>query len=244
MGRISPVRPDFSSLRGGSSAAMYIHRAGAAALRAFLSGNSPEREAKMMFGDDRVTDLVLRAASAPATTTTTAWAQSLAGIAVYDLIQSITSLSAGAELIDRALKLNMDGLSELRVPGRALSAAAAGAWVAEGAAVPVRALSFTNAAVLRPRKLAVLTVVSRELAESSNIEPVIRQTLGEATGLALDLALFSNFAGDATKPPGLLAGLTPLTAATGGGSAAMDTDIGNLFAALAAAGGGKSAVII
>jgi len=43
--------------------------------------------------------------AAPATTTTTAWAQSLAGIAIYDLIQTITSLSAGADLIDRALKL-------------------------------------------------------------------------------------------------------------------------------------------
>jgi hypothetical protein len=196
-----------------------------------------------MFGDDQVTDIVLKAASAPATTTTTGWAKELAGIAVYDLIQSITSLSAGAALIDRALKLNMDGLAELHVPGRTVSAATAGQWVVEGGAAPVRAMSFSNAAILRPRKLAVHSVVTREMAESSNIENVVKQTLGEAVGLSLDLALFSNFGGDATKPPGLFqsAALTPTA---GGGTAAMFTDIKALFAALAAAGGGQTAIVI
>src|SRR5262249_30888607 len=225
-------------------AASYLYRAGAAVLRSFITGNSPEREAKAMFGDDHVTDIMLRAASAPAMTTTTNWAQSLAGVAIYDLIQSITSLSAGADLIDHALKLNMDGIAELHVPGRALGAAAAGAWVGEGGAVPVRAVSFTNAAILRPRKLAILSVVSREMAESGNIEAVLRATLGEATGLALDLAMFSTFVGDATKPPGLFAGVSPIAATTGGGTAAMVADIGSLFAALAANSGGKTAVII
>jgi hypothetical protein len=153
-------------------------------------------------------------------------------------------LSAGADLIDRALKPNMDGLAELHVPGRAVSATTAGQWVANGGAIPVRALSFTNAAILRPRKLAVHTVVTREMAESSNIEAVIKQTLSEATGLALDLAMFSNFAGDATRPPGLFVGVSPLTPTAGGGTAAMFTDVKALFGALAGAGGGKTAIII
>src|SRR5262249_61405659 len=128
-------------------------------------------------------------------------------------------------------------------PGRALGAAAAGAWVGEGGAAPVRALTLTNAAILRPRKLEVLSIVTREMVESSNIEAVVRQTLGEATGLSLDLAMFSNFAGDGTRPPGLFqsAALTPTA---GGGVNAMFTDIKALFGALAAAGGGKSTVVI
>jgi hypothetical protein len=60
----------------------------------------------------------------------------------------------------------MDGIAEYHVPGRALNAAAAGQWVAEGMAAPVRALSFSNTAILRPRKLQVLTTYSRELAEA------------------------------------------------------------------------------
>src|SRR5215813_1878962 len=244
MTRLSPIKPDFSSLRT-HSPATFIHRAASANLRSFVTGGiAPTDAAKAMFGDDGATELVLKAASAPATTTTSGWAQSLAGIAVYDLVQSITSLSAGADVIDRGLKLNMDGIAEARVPGRVLNAAAAGQWVVEGAAVPVRALSFTNAAILRPRKLSVISTYSREMAESSNIEAVVRATLGEAVGLALDAQMFSSTAGDATKPPGLFAGVSPIAATTGGGTAAMVADIGNLFAALAANSGGKTAVII
>src|SRR5262249_37754032 len=125
----------------------------------------------------------------------------------------------------------MDGIAEYRVPGRVLDAAAAGQWVAEGIAAPVRALSFADDAVLRPRKLQVLTTYSRELAEHSNIEAVVRQTLGEATGLALDLQMLSADPGDSSKPPGLFAGVAPLTPTAGGGGAAMIPDIGNLCSA-------------
>ena len=239
-----PIKPDFSSLRT-HSPATFIHRAASAHLRSFVTGGIAATDAaKAMFGDDGATELVLKAASAPATTTTSGWAQSLAGIAVYDLVQSITSLSAGADVIDRGLKLNMDGIAEARVPGRVLNAAAAGQWVVEGAAVPVRALSFTNAAILRPRKLSAISTYSREMVESSNIEAVVRATLGEAVGLALDAQMFSSIAGDAAKPPGLFAGVTPIAATAGGGTNAMFADLGNLFAALAANAAGKTAVII
>src|SRR6516165_12318185 len=221
-------------------ASTYLFRACAAHLRAHVSRSSPEREAKSMFGDDAVTDIVLKAASQPAAISgTSGWAASLAGIAIYDLVQTAASLSAAADIINRGLKLNMDGIAEYRVPGRVLNAAAAGQWVAEGMAAPVRALSFSNDAILRPRKLQVLTTYTRELAEHSNIEAVVRQTLSEATGLALDLQMFSSDPGDATKPPGLFAGATAI-----GGTNAMTTDLGKLFAALAAHGGGKTAVII
>src|SRR5262245_59513250 len=61
-----------------------------------------------------------------------------------------------ADVIDRGLKLNMDGIAEHRVPGRILNPAAAGQWIGETMAAPVRALSFSNATILRPRKLQVL----------------------------------------------------------------------------------------
>src|SRR5262249_61992015 len=113
-----------------------------------------------------------------------------------------------------------------------------GQWVGEITTAPARALSFSNPAILRPRKLQVLTTYTRELAEHSNIEGVVRQTLQEATGLALDLQMFSSDPGDATKPPGLFQN-APLTATTGGGTNAMFADLANLFAALAAHSGGR-----
>src|SRR5262249_17259984 len=162
--------------------AVHVVRAACAHLRSFVTGQTPSNAAEKMFGRDFGTDVILKAATAPAQTTVTGWAKELAGVAIYDMIQSITSISAGADLIARSLKLNLDGIAELRVPGRVLNAAAAGQWVAEGAPAPARQLSFSNAAILRPKKLSVLSAYSREQAESSNIENIVRATLGEATG--------------------------------------------------------------
>jgi hypothetical protein len=196
------------------------------------------------YNHDPVADLIIRTSTSPADMTTSDWAQPLAGVAIYDLLQSVTTQSAAAEVISRALKLNMDGIAEMRVPGRTPASAAAGMWVAEEGAAPARQLSFSNTAVLRPRKLSVAYAYSREQSESSNIEAIVRQTLSETVGLALDLQMFSAVAGDASKPPGFLVGVTPLTPTAGGGSNAIYGDLKNLFAALATQGAGKNAVIV
>jgi len=245
MGKVQPFEE--SSIKK-ARPCVYLNRAACAHLRSFVNrGSTPEGAARTMFPGDPVTETIIKAATAPAMTTVSGWAKELAGVAVVDLVQSITSLSAGAEIIDRALKINLDGIAEAHVPGRVLNAAAAGAWVSEGSPIPVRALSF-SAAILRPRRLGVISVYTREMAESSNIEAVVRQTLGEATGLALDAKLFSADAASANAPAGLFAGVTPLTPTTITGSTtpaeAAATDIGNLFAALAAVGAGKTAVIV
>jgi hypothetical protein len=223
--------------------AVYIIRAGCAHLRAFVEKSTPINVARAMFADP-VTDIILRSATSAADSTSSGWAKELAGVAIYDTIQSITSISAAAALIDRGLKLNMAGVAEMRVPGRVLNAAAAGLWTGEEAPAPARQLSFSNVAILHPRKLSVIIVVSREQAASSNIETIVRQTLGEAAGLALDAQMFSTTAGDASKPAGLFVGITGQTPTAGGGINAMEADIKNLFTALAAAGGGKTAVIV
>jgi hypothetical protein len=223
--------------------AVHLARAAVAHLRSYVKKSTPEYVVAQMWSRDPVTVEVLRAATAPATTTTTGWAKEVSRTAIYDLVQSVTSLSAAAQLIDRGLQLSLDGIGELRVPGRVLNAAAAGQWVAEGGAAPARQLSFANA-ILQPRKLSVLMTFTHEQAESSNIEAIVRQTMGEAAGLALDAAMFSAVAGDASRPPGLFVGVAPVTAATGGGTTAMYTDLGKLFGALAGAGAGKNAVIV
>ena len=233
-----PLRPDFQR------ASHYLYRAATAYVKAHVAKVSPATAAKSMFGSDPVIDLIVRGATSAADMTTSSWAHELAGVAIYDMIQSITSLSAAAELIDRGLKLNMNHVAEMRVPGRTLNVAQAGLWTSEEAPAPARQLSFSNAAILRPRKLAVLMAYTREQIESSNIEAVVRQTLGEAAGLALDVKMFSGDAASASAPAGLFAGVSGQTPTAGGGSVAMQGDLKNLFAALAGAGGGKTAVIV
>jgi hypothetical protein len=224
--------------------AVSLIRAAAAFVRAGGKGSPQAAYRELGYAHDPVADYIIRAATSAADTTSAAWAQPLAGIAIYDLLQTVTSQSAAAEVISRGLKITMDRIAEYRIPGRTPAAAAAGMWVAEETAAPARQLAFSNTAILRPKKLAVGYAYSREQAESSNIENIVRATLSETVGLALDLQLFSATAGDAAKPPGLLVGVAPIGAATGGGSNAMMTDLGKLFGALAAQGAGKNAVIV
>src|SRR5262249_13966032 len=180
----------------------------------------------------------------PAETAVTGWAQEIARVAIYDMIQSVTSLSAAAEVISRGLKITMDGIAVHRVPGRVVNPAQAGAWIAEGDPAPARSLVVPSAAILQPRRLSVMYPYSREQAESSNIENIVTATMSESSGLKLDATMFSANAGDAATPPGLLFGVAPITPTAGGGSAAMDGDLKNLFAALAAQGAGKTAALI
>jgi len=121
------IKPDYAAVERNTRPAVYLCRAAAAHLRAFVTNNTPEREARELFGDDGATEIVLRAPTTPAAISgTSGWAASLAGIAIYDLVQTAASLSAAADIINRGLKLNMDGIAEYRVPGRVLNAAAAG----------------------------------------------------------------------------------------------------------------------
>src|SRR5215471_13119221 len=106
---------------------IYIYRAASASLRSFITGATPANAARSMFGHDPITDYILRAAVPPAEISgTPGWAASLGGVAVYDVINDAATFSAGAELISRGLKLNMDRIAEYRVPSRVLNAAAAG----------------------------------------------------------------------------------------------------------------------
>jgi hypothetical protein len=215
--RAFPIPEDYGI--GKPRPAVYLYRAGAAYLRAaIVKGNSAQACARKMFDDggDRITDIIIKAASAPATIGNAGWAGNIAGQAIDDSIAAIASLSAGAALIQRGLKVDLTGLAQLHVPGRTINAAQAGAWIGEGGAIPARALNFTAGVTLAPKKLAVIVTMTREVVESSAIEPTTRALLSEASALALDAAVFSATAAG-NQPAGILNGVAALTATIGGG---------------------------
>jgi len=224
-------------------ASTYLFRAAASHVRSHITNNSPQRCAKEMFGDP-VTELVLRAASAPATTTTSTWASQLATQSVDDSIAAITSVSAAAALIQRGTKLDFAGAASIKVPGHLVDSSDAGGWVGEGQPVKVRAQRITAGPTLAPRKAVVVTTFTNEMARSSNIEAVSRALISEATALLLDTTMFGTQADNGVTPGGLLNGVTGLTPTTGGGANALVGDIKNLIAALVAAGAGRDPVIV
>jgi len=182
----------------------YLFRAAACRLRAHAERSTPEAVAKQIFKGDKVTDLVLRAATAPATTTGAGWADALAALSIEDFLMQIASVSAAAELIGRGLKLSVDHFASIRVPGRLVDASDAGTWTAEGLPVQVRAQRMTTGPVLTPKKLEVITSFTNEMIRQSNIEAISRALLTEACALALDKAVLGTQAGDVATPPGIL----------------------------------------
>ena len=104
-----------------------------------------------------------------------------------------------------------DGAAQIVVP-TIVAAASNTSFVQEGAPIPVRQFSFTGP-TLTPRKFATITEFTYETFQHSKptVEALIKAALTKSVGLALDAAMFSNTAGDAIRPPGLLFGVSALT---------------------------------
>jgi hypothetical protein len=87
-----------------------------------------------------------------------------------------------------------------------------------------------------------ITSFTNELAaiSATSAEATIRMAMIEAAATALDAAVFSTTAASSARPAGLLAGVTPIVATAGGGRDALLSDLKQLAAALAAAGGGRN----
>src|SRR5262249_12089592 len=94
-------------------------------------------------------------------------------------------------------------------------------------------------------KLPLIVVLTRELAEHANGEAVIMTLIREDIAASLDASMFSTATG-ANQPDGLLAGVTPLTAAPASPPIveAMVADLPNIAAAAADPGGASHVVYI
>ena len=99
---------------------------------------------------------------------------------------------------------------------------------------------------MTPHKLAVITSATGEVLRSANAETLIRQALAESVGPALDKALFSSTAASAVQPAGLLAGIAPLTPASGasGKDQLIVDDLQALTLAIAPVSGNNGVVIV
>jgi hypothetical protein len=225
-------------------AATYLFRAAVCFLRARLANQSIiEKTCESLYPNDPVTPMIARSTTSPATTTDPSWAGPLARKAVSSLLQEIVSVSAAADLLTRALRINFDR-GVVLLPGRQLANAGNAGWTAEGAPIPVRDYT-TNLLTLRPHKLASITTYTQEMARSSNIEEVVRSLISEDVALQLDTALFSTTAETAIVPGGILAGVAPISSANGTDKREnMVEDIEKLVAAIAANKGGSSPVFI
>jgi hypothetical protein len=181
-------------------------------------------------------DVVLRAASAPAMTSVAGWAQELAQKRVDDTLAAMGAASAAANVMGRCLVLDWNGAGSISAPGFVASAANSG-FVQEGSPIPVRQLAAT-AALLSPAKLGTIAVLTREMLQSSNAERLIGDALIYSSGLALDAVFFGSAAATAAQPAGIRNGIAALTASVSTDAfAAFFEDMSTLLNAVGAVGG-------
>jgi HK97 family phage prohead protease/HK97 family phage major capsid protein len=198
------------------------------------------------YGDDESTKAVVshfmvqRAASAPATTTTTGWAAELVQTVIADFQETLAPQSVYPALAALGLRLNLGSNGVISIPTRSSTPTIAGSFVAEGAPIPVRQGSF-NAQSVGLKKMAVISTFTREIATHSTpaIEGLIRDAIQEDTSVAIDTVLLDATAVSAVRPAGLLNGVAAIAATAGGGFAALVADVKALVGALIATTNGR-----
>ena len=196
-----PLRPDYSARPRPADA---IVRSIIAHAHFFMKRDAPpDAHAKRLFGEDRAVEIICRAATSPATATTSSWASTLAQTATLDLISTLGPASAASELIRRSLQVSFERNYQITVPA-VISSASDVAFIAEGAPLPVRQLGVGGAS-LTPHKAGGIFTFTRELLEHStpNAEKLVRAVLTESVGLALDAVMFDSNAASATRPAGI-----------------------------------------
>lgn len=222
----------------------YMLRSAVVKLLSHVTKQDPMQILHKAYGDDEATkvvfDSVTKSASAPATTTTSGWASQLVQTVNTDFMETLTAAAVYPSLAARGLRLNFGRNGVISIPSRSATPTIAGSFVAEGAPIPVRQGAFTSQ-TLTPKKLAVISTFTREIAQHSvpAIEGLIRDAIREDTSVALDTVLLDATASSTTRPAGLRNGVTVTTATSGGGITALVTDAKALVGALITATNGN-----
>jgi hypothetical protein len=228
-----PLRPDPQAITRD------IHRAFERSLAAHvlgcIHGQSPEHVARKAWPDDARTGVLTRAAMSPTDTTNAA---ALMQTRVSSLLL-VAPPSAAARLFENCVQLNFDGVYQFYIPH--VNTRPVPLFVGEGQPLPFAQPSIGKATIGPVKKLAFGVAVTEELNDATpeTATVVLGRLFGESAARALDAYAFDAVAGDATRPPGLLNGVTPLTAATGaGGIDAAAADLAALAGAISDAGMG------
>lgn len=157
--------------------------------------------------------MITKAAAIPADTTTSGWASNLVQTVIGDLIQSLLPHSVYPGLAAKGGSFTFGTNGVISLPARNTATAVGGAFIAQGAAIPVKQGAFTSI-TLTPKKMGVITTMTREITIHSipAIEGIVRTAMLEDTGVAIDTVLLDATAADTTRPAGLQNGIGKITA--------------------------------
>ena len=158
---------------------------------------------------------------------------------VADFLDALTAQSAGAALLAQGLQLSFENTPSISLPKLGPPSASNVGWVQELQPIPVRQLNAVGGQIITPRKLAVMTVLSREMLEGSNAEALVRDTLTQSATMSLDEALLDSSPEDPARPAGLRNGVSALVAGT-----SMADDVAALAASVSVVSGNQPIVLV
>jgi HK97 family phage major capsid protein/HK97 family phage prohead protease len=174
-----------------------------------------------------------KAAVAPADTATPAWAGALVQTAIGDFFNLLMPDSVYPRLSALGGRYGFGRNGTISLPTRAATPTVAGSFVGEGAPIPVRKAGFTSVS-LTPKKMAVITAMTREITERSTpqIEQLLRNAIQEDTAVSIDSVLLDNNPATTIRPVGLRNGITTASGTAGGGFAAVTADLKGMLTTL------------
>lgn len=222
----------------------YVFRALTVAVKAHIERRPMIEVLKSTYGEDvatkAVTDMVIKAATVPADTQTPAWAGALVQTAVGDFFDLLLPQSVYPGLSARGGRFGFGRNGSVSLPTRSATPTVAGSFVGEGAPIPVRQAGFTSV-TLTPKKMAVITTMTREITERSTpaIEQLLRNAIQEDTAVAIDSVLLDASAATTVRPAGLRNGAATAAGTAGGGFAAVVADVKAMVGALIASTNGN-----
>jgi hypothetical protein len=180
-----------------------------------------------------------------AVTITSTTTSGLTNTAVLDLVSLLGPVSASSAVLSRGVQASFEGTTSITVPTVA-TAPTGFAFIAQGAPVPIRQMSF-SAPTLTTKKVGAGWVMTRELMEGSNGEAFTRAAAAENLSLGVDAVLFDATGADTLRPAGLRSYAVTLTPTAIGANItqndAMDKDLAALAGNVAAVAGSLSNII-
>jgi len=161
--------------------------------------------------------VIMKADQTIGTTSVSGWAAELVQTGYFGFLNALQPFSIYPALAGRGLSLMFDRFGSISLPSRT-AGGAAGGFVGEGSPIKVGKIT-TAAATLTPKKMGVIVAFSKELANRSTpaIEAIVRQAILEDTAAALDPILLDATASSASRPAGLLNGVSAAAAGYAGG---------------------------
>jgi len=173
-----------------------------AVAKAHALNANPEVVAKSMYNNDEEVGMMVKAITSPADTTTSTWAAELVQAGYGEFMDLLMPATVYGRV--PGLALDFGDKASIIVPAWASSRDISGAFVAEGAPIPVKEGVF-GTKTLTPKKMAVITTFTREILTKSTpaIEALLRNAIIQDTSAAIDAAFLDNAAASTIRPAGI-----------------------------------------